>query len=330
MNIQKQLWLILSIACMGLVLFASFFNISTVKSTVYIGIAFLILTLVPIHFKKWAQYRRDFGIVAGILLIVHGLLAFKTYFNFSIPSLFGSRMFSGTLAALVLFIMLVTSNFGIQRKLKGWWRVIHAVVWFAVPLSLVHAIMAGSAFTGETPILAVLTLGGILIFTFIKPILPGSNQKESFRDMGLAIAGVLVAFSIYSYAPVKPPTPQVKTNTIPRIVSPIDSITSSPTQEASSPLTVPSPTEVQTAPASNTFTLADVVKHNAQADCYVAFQGKVYDVTTYLPMHPGGAEKAARKCGQSLDEFDSMHSGGSFASDVIQAILRPLSIGSLQ
>ena len=32
----------------------------------------------------------------------------------------------------------------------------------------------------------------------------------------------------------------------------------------------------------------ELKKHNKRDDCWVVFQGIVYDVTTYLDMHPGG------------------------------------------
>lgn len=35
---------------------------------------------------------------------------------------------------------------------------------------------------------------------------------------------------------------------------------------------------------------AELEKHNQPEDCWIALHGNVYDVTKFLPEHPGGAE----------------------------------------
>ena len=42
--------------------------------------------------------------------------------------------------------------------------------------------------------------------------------------------------------------------------------------------------------------------HDTQADCWVAYDGKVYDITSWLPIHPGSAAAIAPYCGTS-EEF---------------------------
>lgn len=42
---------------------------------------------------------------------------------------------------------------------------------------------------------------------------------------------------------------------------------------------------------------AEVARHNRRGDCWMAIQGKVYDVTAYLEYHPGGAEELMRGAG---------------------------------
>lgn len=44
---------------------------------------------------------------------------------------------------------------------------------------------------------------------------------------------------------------------------------------------------------------ADVVaQHNTQASCWIVYGGKVYDVTAFLPLHPGGTDTIASHCGK--------------------------------
>ncbi len=48
----------------------------------------------------------------------------------------------------------------------------------------------------------------------------------------------------------------------------------------------------------------DVLKtHNKQEDCWIGFEGKVYDISLWLPRHPGSAGAIAPYCGTS-GEFE--------------------------
>ncbi len=61
------------------------------------------------------------------------------------------------------------------------------------------------------------------------------------------------------------------------------------------------PEEAMQSPAENEekmITLEEFAKHNSKEDCWVHFQGKVYDVTAWLDKHPGGADKIAQFCGK--------------------------------
>ena len=41
--------------------------------------------------------------------------------------------------------------------------------------------------------------------------------------------------------------------------------------------------------ANSTFyTLEDVAKHNIEDDCWIAYNGRIYDVTIFAEFHPGG------------------------------------------
>ena len=46
----------------------------------------------------------------------------------------------------------------------------------------------------------------------------------------------------------------------------------------------------------------ELFKHNSMQDCWISYDGKVYDITSFLPNHPGTPQKILPYCGTS-DEF---------------------------
>nr|UXG49833.1 nitrate reductase [Saccharina japonica] len=70
--------------------------------------------------------------------------------------------------------------------------------------------------------------------------------------------------------------------------------------------------------------LQEVQKHDNEDDCWIAVDGKVYDVTDFLDDHPGGGESITISAGQdSSDEFNALH------SDKARAMLLDYYIGEL-
>jgi acyl-lipid (8-3)-desaturase len=54
------------------------------------------------------------------------------------------------------------------------------------------------------------------------------------------------------------------------------------------------------------FSQAEVAVHNTPSDCWLVIHGKVYDVTSYIARHPGGAMiyvKAGRDCSHLFDSY---------------------------
>ncbi|KAK3905715.1 FMN-dependent dehydrogenase-domain-containing protein [Staphylotrichum tortipilum] len=53
---------------------------------------------------------------------------------------------------------------------------------------------------------------------------------------------------------------------------------------------------------------AEVAKHSKADDCWVIVHGKAYDVTDFLPEHPGGPKIIVKYAGKdATDEFDPIH-----------------------
>ncbi len=54
---------------------------------------------------------------------------------------------------------------------------------------------------------------------------------------------------------------------------------------------------------SSLISITALAQHNSASDCWIAYKGKVYDMTSYLGRHPGGTNAIARYCG-SASEFE--------------------------
>lgn len=50
------------------------------------------------------------------------------------------------------------------------------------------------------------------------------------------------------------------------------------------------------------YTLEEVTKHFSKDDCWLASNGRVYDVTSFVDKHPGG-EAILQGCGKDMSEF---------------------------
>ncbi|MDD5437573.1 MAG: cytochrome b5 domain-containing protein [Patescibacteria group bacterium] len=80
---------------------------------------------------------------------------------------------------------------------------------------------------------------------------------------------------------------------------------------------------------TKTYSLSDVAKHNSANDCWMAIDGKVYDVTSYIPNHPGG-EQMVQGCGTDATAmFDSIK-GGRGHSDYAKSLHSDYYIGDLK
>jgi 4-hydroxysphinganine ceramide fatty acyl 2-hydroxylase len=51
------------------------------------------------------------------------------------------------------------------------------------------------------------------------------------------------------------------------------------------------------------YTLEDVANHRTAESCWVVHSGKVYDITAFLPDHPGGDDIVIEHSGQEVDDF---------------------------
>jgi cytochrome b involved in lipid metabolism len=66
------------------------------------------------------------------------------------------------------------------------------------------------------------------------------------------------------------------------------------------------------APTAGTYTMAQVKQHNTSSNCYTAINGSVYNVTSWIKQHPGGAQEIISLCGiDGSAAFSAQHNGQS-------------------
>ncbi len=70
-----------------------------------------------------------------------------------------------------------------------------------------------------------------------------------------------------------------------------------------------------TVQASSGISSSELSTHNKEGDCWVAYSGKVYDITSYLNKHPGGKSTILSTCGTS-SKFENLFTGKHGTSKV--------------
>jgi len=75
-------------------------------------------------------------------------------------------------------------------------------------------------------------------------------------------------------------------------------------------------------------TVAEVLKHNTQSDCWSVVNGNVYDLTSYVSQHKGGEAVIKAICGKDgTKSFSGQHAGASKPnSDLSSLLVGPLAV----
>jgi len=96
------------------------------------------------------------------------------------------------------------------------------------------------------------------------------------------------------------------------------------TQKKSAPGITPS------APSTATISKENIAKHSSKDDCWVVVNGNVYNVTSYIPNHPGGPQQIIPLCGgDAITAFDTKGGQGQHSLRA-QTTLDTLLVGALQ
>ncbi len=81
-----------------------------------------------------------------------------------------------------------------------------------------------------------------------------------------------------------------------------------PAESGSTPTRITTP-EATTTDAAG-YTIEDVAGHASADDCWVAVNGFAYDVTEWIPQHPGGPDRIIPLCGtDATSAFTTQHDG---------------------
>lgn len=105
-----------------------------------------------------------------------------------------------------------------------------------------------------------------------------------------------------------------------------ESQTSAPTTETVTADQETSATNTGEVMSGENYTLADIESHDNEEDCWMAVDGKVYEVTDFIGEHPGG-DKILLGCGK--DASSLFESQPKHESDRAKAALEAHEIGTL-
>ena len=142
------------------------------------------------------------------------------------------------------------------------------------------------------------------------------------KNLFIVIIGIIVAVGAGSWAISQRTKNQPTASPVPTI-SPTASRTTSASPQISSTPVQPTPT----ASGEASFTMDEVAQHNNQTSCWSVVSGIVYDLTTWIPKHPGGPERILSICGKDgTAAFSTQHAGAPKP----QTMLASFRIGKLK
>lgn len=70
------------------------------------------------------------------------------------------------------------------------------------------------------------------------------------------------------------------------------------------------------------YTSGEVAQHSSESSCWSIIEGSVYDLTSYVPRHPGGKREILNICGRDgTSLFDGQHGGDSKPERILAGYL---------
>jgi cytochrome b involved in lipid metabolism len=116
-----------------------------------------------------------------------------------------------------------------------------------------------------------------------------SNPKKSYRltiilIILIVLAGSYLAYAVYKSSQTDSDTSTVNTNSPVNEATPVEEVSANPAPNDNTNLKV--------------YTQAQVAEKNSKASCWTIINGDVYDITSYVPKHPGGEDNITQVCGK--------------------------------
>lgn len=192
----------------------------------------------------------------------------KSYLEYVGPTMKWAVML-GTLSFL-LFLSFETKKWFSN---KGWWPIIeygNVVAMFAI---IVHSLALGSNLQSGwfrwVWLFYAVSLALSLVYIYVKE---GDHMK---KVIGIVLVlALVVGAGVFAYTQMNEED------------SAAPAVTESTDQQT---------LETETAD-QEVYAAAEVADHNSASDCWTVINGSVYDITSYIPRHPGGDE-ILRACG---------------------------------
>lgn len=118
----------------------------------------------------------------------------------------------------------------------------------------------------------------------------------------------------------------IKFMEVPQVSSPQTSVKVNEETKAPVQSNTIQPTQ-PTTPVTSALTMTEVAKHSTDKSCYSVINGNVYDLTSYIYKHKGGASKILRICGKDGSSlFEGQHGGESKPEQILASLkIGPLS-----
>lgn len=123
------------------------------------------------------------------------------------------------------------------------------------------------------------------------------------KTLGLIILAVLLVGSVYIMTMPKEELYETAGDE--------KSTATTPTTTVSSTTTTPkTTTPVSIKPTIQTYSTSEVAVHNSSNSCWTIVNGAIYDVTSWISKHPGGASAIKGMCGvDASNDFNEQHAG---------------------
>lgn len=101
------------------------------------------------------------------------------------------------------------------------------------------------------------------------------------------------------------------------------SLAPAPMSDTSAPMESTNPeasgtSEETSQPAASGIAMSEVAQHNSRGTCWAAINGSVYDLTSWIPKHPGGEQAILQLCGtDGSAKFNRQHGGNNMVLSVL-------------